>query len=106
VYDYLEPRDIGYAIRLPANEVLQEHIKHLLKRLGWVEATGEQEISEVQDLMALEPGEEERQTGQAHIYYRITRAGSAAPESVIADPIQAIYEYPREVRSAKAKRLV
>jgi hypothetical protein len=32
VYDYLEPRDIGYAIRLPANEVLQEHIKHLLKR--------------------------------------------------------------------------
>jgi len=32
VYEYLEPRDIGYAIRLPANEVLQEHIKHLLKR--------------------------------------------------------------------------
>jgi len=32
VYDYLEPRDIGFAIRLPANEVLQEHIKHLLKR--------------------------------------------------------------------------
>jgi len=32
VYEYLEPRAIGYAIRLPANEVLQEHIKHLLKR--------------------------------------------------------------------------
>ena len=32
VYEYLEPRDIGYAIRLPANAVLQEHIKHLLKR--------------------------------------------------------------------------
>jgi len=32
VYEYLEPRDIGYAIRLPANEVLQEYIKHLLKR--------------------------------------------------------------------------
>ncbi|MFC1902487.1 IS1380 family transposase [Chloroflexota bacterium] len=32
VYEYLEPRDIGYAIRLPTNEVLQEHIKHLLKR--------------------------------------------------------------------------
>jgi hypothetical protein len=32
VYEYLEPRDIGYAIRLPANEVLREHIKHLLKR--------------------------------------------------------------------------
>jgi len=32
VYEYLEQRDIGYAVRLPANEVLQEHIKHLLKR--------------------------------------------------------------------------
>jgi hypothetical protein len=32
VYEYLEPRDIGYTIRLPANKVLQEHIKHLLKR--------------------------------------------------------------------------
>jgi hypothetical protein len=32
VYEYLEQRGIGYAIRLPANEVLQEHIKHLLKR--------------------------------------------------------------------------
>jgi len=32
VYEYLEPRDLGYAIRLPANEVLQERIKNLLKR--------------------------------------------------------------------------
>ncbi len=32
VYEYLEPRDLGYAIRLPANDLLQERIKHLLKR--------------------------------------------------------------------------
>jgi len=32
VYEFLESRDIDYAIRLPANEVLQGHIKHLLKR--------------------------------------------------------------------------
>ncbi len=32
VYEYLEPRDIGYAIRLPTNEVLQEYIKHLPKQ--------------------------------------------------------------------------
>ena len=32
VYEYLESRDIGYAMRLPANEVLQRHIRHLLKR--------------------------------------------------------------------------
>jgi hypothetical protein len=33
VYEYLVPRDIGYAIRLPASEVLQERIKHLLRQL-------------------------------------------------------------------------
>ncbi len=32
VYEYLEPRGIGYAIRLPANDVLREQIGHLLKR--------------------------------------------------------------------------
>jgi hypothetical protein len=32
VYEYMEQRDIGYAIRLPANEVLHEYIKYLLKR--------------------------------------------------------------------------
>ena len=40
------------------------------------------------------------------VYYRITPAGHAAPDSVIADPIAVLYEYPREVRSAKAKRLI
>jgi hypothetical protein len=32
VYEYLESRDIGYAIRLPANEVLHEQIRYLLER--------------------------------------------------------------------------
>ena len=32
VYEYLESRDTGYAMRLPANEVLQRNISHLLKR--------------------------------------------------------------------------
>ena len=32
VYDYLEQQEIEYAIRLPANEVLQKHVSHLLKR--------------------------------------------------------------------------
>ena len=68
----------------------------LLKRLGWVEHTGERQISEAQDLMGLEAGEETRETGQPHICYRITPADYAVPENVIADPITAIYEYPRE----------
>jgi hypothetical protein len=32
LYDYLETRQIGYAIRLPANEVLQRETAHLLVR--------------------------------------------------------------------------
>ena len=32
IYEYLETRQIGYAIRLPANEVLQREIAHLLTR--------------------------------------------------------------------------
>ena len=32
VYEYLESRDIGYVIRLPANEVLHEQIRYLLER--------------------------------------------------------------------------
>jgi len=32
IYEYLETRHIGYAIRLPANEVLQREIAHLLVR--------------------------------------------------------------------------
>jgi len=32
IYQYLESHNVGYAIRLPANDLLQEHIKHLLKR--------------------------------------------------------------------------
>ena len=32
VYEYLESRDTGYAMRLPANEVLQGNIRHLLRR--------------------------------------------------------------------------
>ena len=32
LYEYLEAKNIGYAIRLPANEVLQREITHLLTR--------------------------------------------------------------------------
>ena len=32
VYEYLEAEGMGYAIRLPANQILQEHIRHLLER--------------------------------------------------------------------------
>src|ERR671918_803936 len=34
LYEYLEAKNIGYGIRLPANEVLQREITHLLTRPG------------------------------------------------------------------------
>ena len=36
VYDYLESQGIDYAIRLPANQILQQLIAHLLKaKVEW-----------------------------------------------------------------------
>ncbi len=32
IYEYLESEDFLYAIRLPANDILQNNIAHLLKR--------------------------------------------------------------------------
>jgi hypothetical protein len=77
----------------------------LLNRLGWVEPTGEQEVSQAQDMMGLENGEKPRKTGQPRVYYRLSRAGYAAHQSLIADPITALYGYPKDVRSGKAKPL-
>ena len=34
IYEYMESKSIGYAIRLPASEVLQEQISHLLAHPG------------------------------------------------------------------------
>lgn len=45
-----------------------------------------------------------REMGQPRIYYRVTAAGRRASEDLIADPIQALYNYPREKRSARPKR--
>ena len=36
VYRYLEEHSLLYAIRLPANDILEREIKHLLKRPGGV----------------------------------------------------------------------
>ena len=80
----------------------------LLKRLGWVESTGEEEFSKVQDRMGFDEEEAQqaqRETGQPRIYYKITTAGRNASEGVIADPLQALYSYPREMRSGKGAPL-
>jgi hypothetical protein len=53
-----------------------------LKRLGWVEESGIEEHSSLQDYYP---------EGQPRKFYRLTGAGMAAPESDWADPYAALY---------------
>ena len=79
---------------------------HLLKQLGWVEATGEEEGS----LIGGMPGARVERTSegttlvevpQPRRYYRLTAKGREAPDIAWSDPLQAIYDYPRETRSQR-----
>ena len=53
-----------------------------LQRLGWVQFTGKEEHSALQDNYP---------KGQSRRYFRLTAAGIAAPESAWADPFGALY---------------
>lgn len=64
---------------------------HLI-RLDWVEKTGFTEPSTVQEAYPAAP---------PRVYYRITEKGRKATAKEIADPIQTLYHYSREQRSAK-----
>lgn len=57
-----------------------------IRKLRWVEKTGREEHSAFQDHYP--PGPPRR-------YYRLTRAGSAAPDSAWANPLRALYGRPR-----------
>ena len=79
---------------------------HLLKQLGWVEATGEEEPSFPGGM----PGARVEHTAQGTTlvevpqprrFYRLTAKGREAPPSAWSDPLQAIYDYPREFRSRR-----
>ena len=63
-----------------------------LKRLGYVEATGTEEPSLVQD--SYPPAPPRR-------YYRLTEAGKNAAMEELSDPIMTLYRYPRAKRSPK-----
>lgn len=63
-----------------------------LKRLGWVKESGQTEPSTVQDSYPPAP---------SRVYYRITQKGRKASAKEIADPVQTLYHYSREQRSAK-----
>jgi len=63
-----------------------------LKRLGWVKESGRTEPSAVQDSYPPAP---------SRVYYLITPKGRKASAKETADPIQTLYHYSREQRSAK-----
>jgi hypothetical protein len=69
---------------------------HRFKQLGWVEEVST-EPSEIQ---------ENWPEGPPRVYYRLTEAGRRATEVELSDPIQTIYNYPREQRSPKRHKYV
>ena len=79
---------------------------HLLKQLGWVEFTGEEEGS----LMGGMPGARVEHTSkgttvvevpQPRRFYRLTATGRGASDAAWSDPLQALYDYPRHIRSQR-----
>ena len=68
-----------------------------LKRLGWVEETGETEPSTIQDDYPPAP---------SRVYYRLTDAGKKASTAEISDPVMTLYHYSRAQRSAKNRSYV
>ncbi|MDY6916949.1 MAG: hypothetical protein SVP26_03245 [Chloroflexota bacterium] len=63
-----------------------------LKRLGWVEETGETEPSTIQDGYPPAP---------SRVFYQLTEAGWRASPTEISDPVMTLYDYSRAQRSAK-----
>jgi hypothetical protein len=68
-----------------------------LKRLGWVEATGQTEPSAIQ---------EDYPPAPSRVYYRITAAGRKASSEEISDPVMTLYHYTRSQRSAKSRSYI
>jgi DNA-binding PadR family transcriptional regulator len=64
---------------------------HNLKELGWVEET-KREPSGPQEYYDEFP---------SRIYYRLTDAGKAATTGELSDPLQTLYNYPKEIRRGK-----
>jgi hypothetical protein len=78
---------------------------HNLKMLRWVQPTGEEEKSAMGGLPGARVEKSDNSTlvevPQPRRYYRLTDKGKAAPDTEWQDPLQALYGYPREVRSPK-----
>jgi len=95
--DEAEERTSYYLERIPQRLTrmrypsFSRYFSHL-KRLGYVEETGKEEPSLVQE--SYPPAPPRR-------YYRLTDTGRKATMAEISDPIMTLYHYSRQKRSAK-----
>jgi len=87
--DYLER--IPYKLTKMRYASFTRYFSHL-KRLGYVEETGKEEPSLVQE--SYPPAPPRR-------YYRLTCVGRKATMVELSDPVMTLYNYPREKRSPK-----
>jgi hypothetical protein len=91
----VEERQLFYLDRIPYKLTRMRYSSFTnyfarLIQLGWIEATGETEPSQAQDNWP---------AARPRVYYRLADNGRAAAEAQLSDPIQTIYNYPREKRS-------
>ena len=81
---------------------------HHLKMLGWVELTGEEEKSAMGGVPGARVEKSDNGTlvevPQPRRFYKLTDKGRAASDIEWQDPLQALYNYPPEVRSPKHLR--
>jgi DNA-binding PadR family transcriptional regulator len=83
---------------------------HKLKMLGWVEATGEQQPSEMEGRVGstmedIGKGKALVEVPQPRRFYRLTAKGRKAPEEEWSDPVVALYGYTAEERRGKGPPL-
>ena len=92
----IEERTQFYLERIPYKELKMRHHSFvsyfgMLKRLGWVEESREEPSGP----------QEYHPHFQPRRYFRLTDKGRAVTMPELSDPIMTLYNYPREVRSAK-----
>lgn len=69
----------------------------VLKRLGWVEFTGREEPSAIQENCPEPPAAPRR-------YYRLTKEGKRAADVFWSNPLRTLYQYPLEDLREKRKK--
>lgn len=98
--EQVEERQLFYLERIPYKLTRMRYSSFTnyfarLIQLGWVEPSRKTEDSEAQ---------QNWDSARPRVYYHLTEKGKAATMEELSDPIQTIYDYPRQKRSPKNHR--